>query len=168
MFLRCAVLVFCLNFVNTEVINSGKGAFSDVDDVFSLWPSIHNGVRLMRLRKREVEPPKPELTTTTLKPIQSLDQSAGKPLEQVPAQKPAPEQVPAQEPAKPLSEASANTSGQSATPPLVPNKIDSASINNTNAKGEHPDTDDIKGIFHLILMLYSLFLLGKIISIFKS
>ncbi|KAI8440055.1 hypothetical protein MSG28_001481 [Choristoneura fumiferana] len=145
MLLRCAVLVFYLNFVSTEVIHSGKSAISDVDDIFSLWPSIHNGVKLMRLRKREAETQKPELPTT-VKPIQSLDQSAGQSLEQVPAQKPAQhsQQILVQEPAKPPSEASENTFRQLTESPVALNKSENAPVTNSNPKDEHPVTNDIK------------------------
>lgn len=63
MLLRCAALFLFLNVVRTsEVAGLSKNFVSDVNARYSLWPSIHHGIRLMTIRKREVE------AQTTLKP----------------------------------------------------------------------------------------------------
>ncbi|XP_063375299.1 uncharacterized protein LOC134662924 [Cydia amplana] len=63
MLLRSAALFLFLNVVRTsEVAGLSKDFVSDVNARYSLWPSIHHGIRLMTIRKREVE------AQTTLKP----------------------------------------------------------------------------------------------------
>ncbi|XP_047989666.1 uncharacterized protein LOC125228968 [Leguminivora glycinivorella] len=63
MLLRCAALFLFVNVVRTSgVAGLSKDFVSDVNARYSLWPSIHHGMRLMTIRKREVE------TQTTVKP----------------------------------------------------------------------------------------------------
>lgn len=54
MLIRCGLLLLCLNCVRTtEYFGSAGGRVSEFNS-FSLWPSVHNAARLLRVRK-EVE-----------------------------------------------------------------------------------------------------------------
>lgn len=57
MLIRCGLLLLCLNLVRTsEYISDGatRARVAEFNRRFSLWPSVHNAARLMRVR-REAE-----------------------------------------------------------------------------------------------------------------
>lgn len=55
MLIRCGLLLLCLNCVRTtEYFVSDGNRVAEFNRRFSLWPSVHNAARLLRLR-REAE-----------------------------------------------------------------------------------------------------------------
>lgn len=59
MIIRFGLVILLFNFVTTfeNVYKDGglKNSASELDNIYSLWPSVHNAARLMRLRKREAQ-----------------------------------------------------------------------------------------------------------------
>lgn len=59
MIIRFGLLILLFNFVTTsdDSYKDGglKNSVSQLDNIYSLWPSVHNAARLMRLRKREAQ-----------------------------------------------------------------------------------------------------------------
>lgn len=59
MILRCGLLICFVSFVTTSEDFYRDGWFgrssSELDSIYSLWPSMHNAARLIKLRKRETQ-----------------------------------------------------------------------------------------------------------------
>ncbi|XP_013185603.1 uncharacterized protein LOC106131151 [Amyelois transitella] len=63
MIIRCGLLLLFLSFVKTTENHPNQDELvgsSDLERIFSysFWPSVHNGAKMMKLRKRQVQDPK--------------------------------------------------------------------------------------------------------------
>ncbi|KPI91187.1 hypothetical protein RR46_14691 [Papilio xuthus] len=137
MIFRCSLLICFLSFATTSEDFYRDGWYgrggSELDSIYSLWPSVHNAARLIKLRKRETQEqiganegggndikiPNPET-----KPIQSLDTEN----KQTSVSHDIPNNTPNQDTPKVNATPNESQKNDTKPPPMVPKAINTTEL----------------------------------------